>query len=150
MVFFIHMRQFHVTFLLFFRFFWIGFPNPFIVHSRPNFLFEPKFHFLASGFCSHAALWLIFNVRTAIAGAVIALLLVFYFVVKIFVTTKWRQRHFLFIRSYIFNWSSWVTSIFALSGASFLFIRVISFLVTRDLAHSQKWHPHFEIDFYLV
>ena len=31
----------------------------------------------------------------------------------------------------------------------FLFIRVIEFLVTRDLPHSQKWLPHFESDFYL-
>ena len=45
---------------------------------------------------------------------------------------------FLFIRSCNFNWSACVTSFFALSGASFLFLRVINFLVTRDLPHSQK------------
>ena len=32
----------------------------------------------------------------------------------------------------------------------FLFMRVIIFLVTLDLPHSQKWLPHFEIDFYLL
>ena len=32
----------------------------------------------------------------------------------------------------------------------FLFMRVIKFLVTLDLPHSQKWLPHFEIDFYLL
>ena len=32
-----------------------GFPNPFIVHSRPSFLFEPNFHFLLVVFCSLAA-----------------------------------------------------------------------------------------------
>ena len=30
----------------------------------------------------------------------------------------------------------------------FSFIRVIKFLVTHDLPHSQKWLPDFEIDFY--
>ena len=60
------------------------------------------------------------NSRTAIAGAIIGLLLVFfYFVVMIFVTTIWRHSHFLFIRSCYFNWISCVTSFFALSGASF-------------------------------
>ena len=29
------------------------FPNPFIVHSRPSFLFEPNFHFSLVIFCSH-------------------------------------------------------------------------------------------------
>ena len=32
----------------------------------------------------------------------------------------------------------------------FLFMRVIKFLVTLNLPHSQKWLPHFEIDFYLL
>ena len=60
------------------------------------------------------------NSRTAIAGAIIGLLLVFfYFVVMIFVTTIWRHSHFLFIRSCNFNWIACVTSFFALSGASF-------------------------------
>ena len=51
----------------------------------------------------------------------------FYFVVMIFVTTIWRHSHFLFIRSCNFNWIACVTSFFALSGASFLFMRVIKF-----------------------
>ena len=52
-----------LCFLLFFQFFWIGFfflnafPNPFINHSRPNFLFEPNFDFSLVVFCSHAAFW---------------------------------------------------------------------------------------------
>ena len=97
------------------------------------------------------ALNFMINSRTAIAGAIIGLLLVFfYFVVMIFVTTIWRHSHFLFIRSCKFNWIACVTSFFALSGASFLFMRVIKFLVTLDLPHSQKWLPHFEIDFYLL
>ena len=37
---------------------------------------------------------LLFNSRTAIVGAIIGLLLVFYFVVKIFVTTIWRHNPF--------------------------------------------------------
>ena len=53
------MRQFHFDFLLFFRFldriFSKVFPNPFIVHSRPSFLFERSFHFSLVVFCSHAA-----------------------------------------------------------------------------------------------
>ena len=61
----------------------------------------------------------------------------FYFVVMIFVTTIWRHSHFLFIRSCNFNWFACVTSFFALSGASFLFIRVIKCLVTLDLPHSK-------------
>ena len=32
----------------------------------------------------------------------------------------------------------------------FLFMRVIKFLVTLDLPHSQKWLPQFEIDFYIL
>ena len=52
----------------------------------------------------------LFNSRTAIAGAIIGLLLVFfYFVVMIFVTTIWRHSHFLFIRSCNFNWIACVT-----------------------------------------
>ena len=65
-------------------------------------------------------------------------------------TSQPLQSCFLFIRSYNFNWSACVTSFFALSGASFLFIRLIKFLVTLDSPHSQKWLPHFEIDFYLL
>ena len=68
----------------------------------------------------------LFNSRTAIAGAIIGLLLFFfYFVVMIFVMTLWRHSHFLFIRSCNFNWIACVTSFFALSRASFLFLRVI-------------------------
>ena len=73
-----------------------------------------------------------------------------FFFLKIFVTTIWRHSHFLFIRSCNFNWNACVTSFFALIGASFLFIRVIKFLVTRDLQQSQKWLPHFEFNFYLL
>ena len=73
----------------------------------------------------------VINSRTAIAGAIIGLLLVlFYFVVMIFVTNIWRHSHFLFIGSCNFNWIACVTSFFALSGASFLFMRVIKFLVS--------------------
>ena len=36
-------------------FFLNGFSNPFIVHTRPSFLFEPNFHFSLAVFCSHAA-----------------------------------------------------------------------------------------------
>ena len=65
---------------------------------------------------------------------------VFFFVVKIFVTTIWRDNHFksaFFIRSFPFNWSACVTFFFALRGASFLFIREIKFLVTLDLPLSK-------------
>ena len=67
----------------------------------------------------------------------------------IFVTTIWRHSHILFIRSCNFNWIACVTSFFALSGASF-FLRVIKFLVTLDLPHTQKWLPHFEIDLFTL
>ena len=33
------------------------FPNAFIVHSRPSFLFELSFHFSLVVFCSHADSW---------------------------------------------------------------------------------------------
>ena len=122
-------------FLLFFRFcgsdfFLNGSPNPFIVRSRSSFLFSQ---------------WKFFElcVRTCPA-------MFFYFVIMIFVTTIWRHSHFSFIRSCNFNWMACLTSFFALSGASFLFMRVINFLVTPDLPHFQKWLPHFEIDFYLL
>ena len=60
LVFFVHMRQFHFNFHCFFNFldrifFLNGFSNPFLVHSRPRFLFEPKFPFWLVVFCSHAA-----------------------------------------------------------------------------------------------
>ena len=29
-------------------------------------------------------------------------------------------------------------------------MRVVKYLVTLDLPHSQKWLPHFEIDFFLI
>ena len=102
-------------------------------------------HLLFLSICS-----LFFNSRTAIAGAIGLLLVFFYFGVMIFVTTIWRHSHFLFIRSCNFNWITCVTSFVAHSGASFLFMRVIKFLVTLDLPHSQKWLPQFEIDFYLL
>ena len=67
----------------------------------------------------HLSIWWLLktfiNRLTAIAGAIIGLLLVFYFV-KIFVTTIWRHNHFvviicfLFIRSCNFHWSACVTS----------------------------------------
>ena len=52
--FFVHMRQFHFDFYFLIKFF-LGFPNPFIVHSRPCFfLFEPNFNLSLLVFCSHA------------------------------------------------------------------------------------------------
>ena len=36
-------------------FFLNGFSSPFIVHSRPSFLFEPNFHFSMVVLCSHEA-----------------------------------------------------------------------------------------------
>ena len=53
-----------------------------------------------------ALIELIFYSRKAIADAIICLLLFFYFVVKVFVTTIWRLNHFksgVFIRSPNFN-----------------------------------------------
>ena len=133
---FVHMRQFRFNFFCFFgfldRIFFLNcLPNPFIVLSRSSFLFSQ---------------WNFFELYVRTCPAMF-----FYFVVMIFVTTIWRHSHFLFIRSCNFNWIAFVTSFFALSGASFfLFMRVIKFLVTLDLPHSQKWLPHFEIDFYLL
>ena len=117
---------FTVFFFQFFRsdFFLSGFPNPTKVHPRPSFLFEPNFFFSLMVFVHMQKFDIdylfFFNSRTAIAGAIIGLLLVFfYFVVMIFVTTIWRHSHFLFIRSCNHNWIACVTSFFALSGASF-------------------------------
>ena len=36
--------------------------NPFRVHFRPSFLFDPNFHFSLVVFCSHAAFWPWFSV----------------------------------------------------------------------------------------
>ena len=59
---FVHfdLPQFHFDFLLFFRFFGSdfflnGFAHPFIVYSRPSFLFEPNFHFSLVVLCLYAA-----------------------------------------------------------------------------------------------
>ena len=57
-------------------------------------------------------------------------IIVFYFVVKIFVTTIWRHNRFLFICLCDFNWIACVTAFSTLSCKSFLFIRVIKFLIT--------------------
>ena len=65
-------------------------------------------------------------------------------------TSQLLQICFLFIRLCNFKWSACVTSFFTLIGASFLFIRVKKFLVTRDLPHSQKWLPRSKIDFYFT
>ena len=109
-------------FLLFFQFFGSdfflnGFSNPFIVRFRSSFLVNENSLNCTSG---------------------LVLLCFFYFVVMIFVMTIWRHSHFLSIRSCNFNWIACVTSFFAFSGASFLFMRVIKFLVTLDLPHSQN------------
>ena len=69
---FVHIRQVHFDFYCFFfqfsifsiesDFFLNGFPNPFIVHSRPSILFEIIFYFPLVVFCSHAAFWHWFSV----------------------------------------------------------------------------------------
>ena len=107
-------------------------------------------YFLAIG-----QLWsigvLFFNSRTAIAEAIIGLLLVF------FISSSW-----FLLRPYdvTATFCSFVHAISTelhvwrhfslLVERVFLFMRVIKFLVTLDLPHSQKWLPHFEIDFYLL
>ena len=115
-------------------FFLNGFSNPFIVHSRSSFLFSQwKFFELYVRTCP--AMFFLFRRRDFCYDHM---------------TSQPLQVCFLFIRSCNFNWNACVTSFFALSGASFLFICVIKFLVTLNLPHSQKWLPHFEIDFYLL
>ena len=52
-------------------------------------------------------------------------------------TSQPLQICFSYIRLCNFNWSACVTSSLALSVASFLFIFVIKFLVTRDFPHSK-------------
>ena len=92
-----------------------------------------------------------FNSRTAIAGAIIGLLLVF------FISSSW-----FLLRPYdaTATFCSFVHAISTelhvwrhfslLMERVFLFMRVIKFLVTLDLPYSQKRLPHFEIDFYLL
>ena len=96
-----------------------------------------------------------FNSREAIAEAIIGVLLVFYLFCRHdfcydHMTSHRLQICFLFIRSCNFNWIACVTSFSPLVELVFLFIRVIKFLVTRDLPYSQKWLPHSEIDFSLL
>ena len=59
MIFFVHMRQFHIDFYCFFdvldRIFFDGFSNPFIVHFRTSYYVWNNFPLIASGFCSHVA-----------------------------------------------------------------------------------------------
>ena len=178
------MRQFHFDFLRFFdfldRIFFLNcFPNPFIVHSTPSFLFEPNFHFSLVVFCSCGILTLIFCFFFLIfliwflemdfpihSWSVFGLV---FFVVNetslnctsglvllcfLFYRHNFCYDHdvcFLFLRSCNLNWIACVSSFFALSRACFLFFRVINFLVTRDLPHhSQKWLPHSENDFFFT
>ena len=113
-----------VWFLLFFRFleldfFLNGFPNPFIVRSRPSFLYSQ---------------WKFFELYVRSCRAV------FLFRRQEFyydhMTSQPLQIFLLFIRSCNFNWFACATSFFTLSGASFfLFIWVNKFLVTRDIRH---------------
>ena len=93
----------------------------------------------------------VFNSRTAIAEAIIGLLLVF------FISSSW-----FLLRPYdvTATFCSFVHAISTelhvwrhfslLVERVFLFMRVIKFLVTLDLPHSQKWLSRFEIDFYLL
>ena len=164
--------------------FWIGFlltcfPNPFIDHYRPSFLFVPNFHFSLVAFCSHAAFWHWFSVflskffRNGFPNSLIVRSRSSFFVysMKIF----WIVRQdlscyvFLFRRldfcyDHMTSQSAFCSFVHAvstelrawrhfslLSGASFfVFICVIKFLVTRDLPHSQKWLHHFRIDFFFT
>ena len=80
------------------------------------------------------------NSRTGIAGAIIGLLLVFYFVVRIFVTITWRHNHLKsafcsFVHK--FNWIACVTSFSLLMEPVLSIIAVIKFLFTRDLPLSK-------------
>ena len=135
----VHMRQFHFDFYCFFdfldRFFFLkGFSNPFIVRSRSSFLF------------SH---WKFFELYVRTCPAMF-----FYFVVMIFVTTIWRHNRFNSAFCSFFHAISTELHVWRhfslLVEQIFLFQRLIKFLVTLDLPHSQKWLPHFEIDFYLL
>ena len=71
-----------------------------------------------------------------------------------FVTTIWRHNHSKFafcssvhaISTEVRVWRHFLI----LVELVFLLIRVIKFLVTLDLPHSQKWLPNFEIDCYLI
>ena len=135
---FVHMRHFRFDFYSF-SIFWIGFfflngfPNPFIVRSWSSFLFSQ---------------WKFFELYVRTCPAMF-----FYFVVAIFVTTIWRQNHFKSaFCSFVYAISTEVRAwrhFSLLVERIFLLIRVIKFLITLDLPHSQKWLPHFEIDFYL-
>ena len=80
--FFVHMLQFHFDFCTVFSFFFdriFGFPNPFIVHSRPSFLFEP---FLANGFLSTCGIFytdfVFFNCSQTEFAAIILVMSVFF------------------------------------------------------------------------
>ena len=119
-------------FLLFFRFFGSifllnGFTNPFIIRCRSSFLFSQ---------------WKFFELYVRTCPAM------FFYFVMIFVTTIWRHSHFLFIRLCNINWNECLTSFFALSGESFVHARDLNFWSHLTYL-TQKWLPHFEIDFLL-
>ena len=101
-------------FVLFFLIFW----SVFIVHSRSYFyLFnEHSLNCVKTWSCY-----------------------VFYFVVKIFVTSYDVAICFVFSRSCNFNWIPCVTSFFIFVELVFLFVRLIKFLVT--------WLASLKIDF---
>ena len=121
-------------FLLFFidflDFFLNGFPNPIIVLYRSSFLFSQ---------------WKFFELYVRLV--LLCFLCRRHDFCNEHMTSQPLQICFLFIRSCNFNLSACVTSFFALSGASFFFNRMINFLVSLDLLHSEKGLPHFEIDF---
>ena len=133
--FFVHMRHFDIDFpfSLFLSDFF--FKNVFfnsLVHSRSSF---------------SVSQWKFFELYVKTCPAMF-----FYFVVAIFVTTIWRHNHFKSafcslvhaISTEVHVWRQFSL----LVQRVFPFIRVIKFLVSLDLPHSQKWLPHFEIDFY--
>ena len=120
-------------FLLFYRFFGSdfflnGFSKPFILRSRSSFLFSQwKFFELYVRTCPAmffiSSSWFLlrpYDVTATFCSFVHA------------ISTKLHVwRHFSLLVERVF-----------------LFMRVIKFLVTLDLPHSQKWLPHFEIDFF--
>ena len=150
-------------------FFLNGFPNPFVVHSRPIFFVWTKFPFLANGFlftCGIFALifsFFIYFFRNGFISSLIvrsrsSFLFSHWKFCELFVSTcpamfLFRRRDFcydrmtsqplqicfLFIRSCNFNWVSAWRHFSLLVERVFLFIRVIKFSVTFDLPHSQNY-----------
>ena len=130
-----------------FSIFWIGFflngyPNPIIIHSRPSFLFEPNFQFIAIGFLFTCCILTLIFWFFSVLGLIFVLSLKFFWIVRqdlscfVFCFLVWRSFSF-----YICSHSK-AEKVISLSDfflSLTVFARVTSFLSLAKVLRSFAW-----------